>query len=1458
MPVKSPRSAKDWRRAQLSRGVYASWDGSLGLHPDNLFPSQYLLDIDESGNPEGLLRPRPTREDGWNAYATLSGAKRKTLTQQNPYPLPATQPSWEGSQPVINGILPARGEFAARVVRQDAPRVEIEPSGTKGFQNGDYWCGEAYRDRFGRRTTPTGFAKVTLLNGESFRFPAVESVPEGAEFRELLVSRRNRGPETARVQKVVKLDAEGRGEQEVTGPYRARALAASTNATKVHRPAIPKAIREKGAFNLGAGRYRFAAQIQKGRGFSLLSNPTDEVVVTNGVERVPKFRDLASAKPLSPAGDAAFDPATHKKVTVDGNDYIILIDSTTYLAPQKANQPGAVYEVRDLEKPVLFDGIVFVVFDFETVIKGRGKYEARSFENRPVPYKPGRKFSVTPRRLGRNETFIPWVQIDGVWHYAIRVGSVYQYGWGRDSRAFREGVPVYGFTSEDAPDGAPVVLVQSDPPTEDTTGIEAPDPNEAIDPPVPFGALVPVAGDYLAATALTQGERPGVISPTTRYTLDGTQIPRIVPAKRVNRLPNAELSERGSGGNPRGWTIVSNMAGGSSAMDDPEPGVTRLSATAIGNDALSASPYLINNERLAVNLQQPLTVEATLEVSGWSAGSAVAYVREFDAADAQLRDTEIGRVSANGLLTVRRTLLSADFNASTASVSILIGMRGSTKTLTVRVKDMALFPFEARVPKVSFVEGGPDDLDPAPATPHQTGSFFAIGAPKSPPGEMEGEAPKALLTFDSGALPADWALTVTGGGATQQVTTAAALFGTHGWNITDTSNTSSVSRRHIAKQYAAAETNGTSLAIRSLVRVNSRPTRGEVNLLRLDYGTDNTGSAMAFLRIGSQGQLALYGIDSSGTRVETSGFYLSAGEIADVEIVVTGGGTANGQATLLASKNGNPRQVVATISGLDFSIIAPRKVYVGAIGETDGAAKWNFDFDQVAPTDRGDVLSGREGSAPPADVTPPAPDRPARIYPAWAASTTHVAGDERVPTAKNGHYYTASDGTTGTAEPVWPTASGATVTDGTVTWTEAGGIYRESDSKDNLINQGVLFIEPGTEAEDYELTREPIAITPGETYTVAAQGRETVFADDQESPAYPFLVTLHDDEGERVFAGSAYGPTDPTSHQREWTGTDRWNTFTVPEGYTEARVWLWHMRGGVYRFQEPLFARGELTTQEQRDAARGYGRATEGTATLILPTAPPRLDCVPPTAYPMQTEWVGLGVEQANDEGALAVSYRSTNDDPAVVASPLWSEPTNDPSTLQPAGYVEMTLSLSGDGESGPEVAAGGAFLETRHRLGSLLRADGSELPGGAWIAPDPSYSSPEYDTARVSGHAFSAALTEDIHRLPPMTVHVGSESAFRELMERWLDEVTSEIDGIRVPVEWVAEVPHTAHEGREGMKLTLRFSDVPEWEVFDTPYDMVTDAEGNVERKIYAEIQTPEAEVIQAAPLSSLYVESP
>jgi hypothetical protein len=68
----------------------------------------------------------------------------------------------------------------------------------------------------------------------------------------------------------------------------------------------------------------------------------------------------------------------------------------------------------------------------------------------------------------------------------------------------------------------------------------------------------------------------------------------------------------------------------------------------------------------------------------------------------------------------------------------------------------------------------------------------------------------------------------------------------------------------------------------------------------------------------------------------------------------------------------------------------------------------------------------------------------------WKASQTYPANSIVVPVISNGHYYRGG-GTSGTTDPKnvsggWPKTNSATVSDGTITWTEVGTILDRSNT----------------------------------------------------------------------------------------------------------------------------------------------------------------------------------------------------------------------------------------------------------------------------------------------------------------------------------------------------------------------------------------------------------------------------
>lgn len=81
--------------------------------------------------------------------------------------------------------------------------------------------------------------------------------------------------------------------------------------------------------------------------------------------------------------------------------------------------------------------------------------------------------------------------------------------------------------------------------------------------------------------------------------------------------------------------------------------------------------------------------------------------------------------------------------------------------------------------------------------------------------------------------------------------------------------------------------------------------------------------------------------------------------------------------------------------------------------------------------------------ATPARVVNDNDDFPYGAASLWKASIAYALNAIAIPSEYNGHYYKCTvAGTSGATEPAWPTTSGGTVVDGTVTWQEAGAQFK--------------------------------------------------------------------------------------------------------------------------------------------------------------------------------------------------------------------------------------------------------------------------------------------------------------------------------------------------------------------------------------------------------------------------------
>jgi len=174
-------------------------------------------------------------------------------------------------------------------------------------------------------------------------------------------------------------------------------------------------------------------------------------------------------------------------------------------------------------------------------------------------------------------------------------------------------------------------------------------------------------------------------------------------------------------------------------------------------------------------------------------------------------------------------------------------------------------------------------------------------------------------------------------------------------------------------------------------------------------------------------------------------------------------------------------------------------------------------------------------------------------------------------------YEVTTAGTNADVAPAYPTTEGEAVADGTavlttrktVTWQEAGGIYRELDESGEPINQGYIFVPPGFEGVERGFVFDDFAVKPGLPMTEALYAR---YEDLSPQATDTVRLTLFDK------AGAAWVAPSPipagTLGTAGWA--DLYGHVTPPAGFYRARLEVIRTGSGMVLFQDPLAADGEL------------------------------------------------------------------------------------------------------------------------------------------------------------------------------------------------------------------------------------------------------------------------------------------
>lgn len=952
--------------------------------------------------------------------------------------------------------------------------------------------------------------------------------------------------------------------------------------------------------------------------------------------------------------------------------------------------------------------------------------------------------------------------------------------------ADRRGITVHGFSPDAEPRNLRIRAVQEEPPEEDASVVEAPDPTSVPDVPGRAGQRILDPGSYLVSVqgVLEDGTLTKESEPVEK-TIALNQMLRVSPVQTVSLLRNAEFARLDAQGKPSIWTAVNIDTVATNTYSTTE-GVLTIEAA-----VPTSFPPRFDSGMIPVGSDTVLTVSGNLGADSTVQGAARVALRQYDEAGVYISDLTVASIEQGqvGDIEFKRLYAAADRHESCAFVALSPRISGTTVQGKARFWNLKVLPFDADVRKYDASEAG---FDPPPDTPVSGSSFVAFGTPVVPAGltPQDPEPPLDVVTFfgASPAWTAGWAFS---GTATQSVASSGAIFGTGGWSVSDQSNT----RRngYYEKTFAAASD---SLALRFLLRTAQPPTRGSVVLASLGTSSDN----VAAIKYDSSGRLYLIVYIPATKKTYT--YYLTSagvGSVLDVEVLATGAETED--ETIVVSIGSYPggRRVVHSSSGRDFRGMPIDRARVGVYSSTEALAKWTLHYDQIALTRHGDVPNRERPSVPPG-YTPPPVDRPTK-----------------------------------------------------------GGLAREfaqslDDPSETLeVRQGYLFFVPGeappNDPATIELLDEPFAVKPGAGYTIGMFLRFSVFTPEG-NPA----------PGIRVWLEGEPGPSSPppilVASLGEMTGKRGWHpatrpeedefaTFTVPEiqagddgrplAYTRARVEA-VLHDGVYVFQEPLFSQEAFATFTEREAKRGWGRATSGEATFILDSKPEAWELGIPRT-PVHWSELGVKTEDSIDlpAGVSVQPYYSISRDLLS-----YSIETPDPREIGPGGtagsperYLRCRLAFTGDGRLSPKVPTGGVYLRTWHPDAVLLREDGTHFPGVAYVSKVLFASSyPDVEPDSVAGHFLGVRESEDIGRLREIEITVSTEAAAREIERLSLQE------------ELRVEVP-TAGGTEPGEAYLIRLREQPQFAAEDVAPRVI---DGH--RRMLFRASVAEAEVLEAAPM--------
>lgn len=1367
VPLDAIFSAADYDYSRFTSGVTPRLpDGGVENTPVNAILSQWLRELEADGTAVGWSKTHVPVDEGCDVFI---GETIASMTKYNREPINPEDDAFQFNKPIVGSSSPpGRGtpDIALLEADPDSPTVKKVASTDVGYPQGTYLAAKTIVGKSKKTHTllsPTVQFTVSS-NGQDLEWQAAQDLPEEAYGEGLWLSKPvssgSPDPSTMRLQAVRK---KGPRTHTIQGPLKLGTYARKAptrNETKVGEPRQLKRARDypiRGghARDLQEGRYQFSVVVTTALGESLPSQRSEAVEINKErnhhafVFSPERLHPDATGYKIFAMADNVVNPPWYQLIRVHRTEkskrfnlkekpslygYIDSGDGSTAVPRMPAEQ-----NTEDPRAQTQLNGAITASDTTVAVDSNAGFPNAASGWTAKIGHEI---VKVTGGGMSNS-----WTVQRGV--------------KGTDAEAHADNAPVVEDDSDErkekrdrAPHRLSYILVSADPPTEDTTGIE--DPTGDIDAPLPVGIGRPAAGTYYVSYCRRFDGKPTQSSKPVKVTITSSEVIELRFPPRVNKLFNALYGQLSQKGIPSGWTFTKQDGTTYTATD------AQISVSA-GKVTLktSGAPSLNNTHPRAVsydtsdalNTLTPASrdrlerLRGTLEVSGRSSGRG--YIELLEIADdgsTVLATTSLGTLVTNGYLYVNETIgdssLSPDIslNAATSYLAIRWGIENggdANRNLAVAAYSLFLHPFNGE-PRAFEERSSPDELwQPSldPATPVPGSHVLAIGPPPPAPGDIAAITPldtvdhtTGTVVVGSGNLPTNWVKTENNPGANSEATIAATTV------FTGASQNAAKFRSDALNvsnnNYFQRDYTGTYSGTSMGVRVKLYIERLPTKeQVRVVYiGT--ASNVMAYLRLSNSGNLVVFSVDKDGKEKNaTIASGLSATTTVEVELLVGGGGTSSGNVSTSVGINGATRSPAAGLSGINYTGRNPRVARYGAFSESRSDMKWTLWYDDVIVTE-----SGYTASLPaPVSGTTPTTDRP-----------LDASSDPR-----------------------------ALAVDG------------------DIIEQGYAFFLASDVLKDKDMGHEvdEYFVFPGVQRTAA------IFLKPSNIPTGMriFVLAAYNAAGERVELGCLSEQTGANAVANATAGWyEYWMTYTAPEGYFRLRWEHEGTTGGSYVYQEPLDEVGNLNTLALRDAKRSEAKSTTGVFSVLLHSRVPDTE-----GTNMENGWLeerqSLNVVSEVPDAltpSTAVTYRARATDVTPPTSGFSSWET-DLSLVPDYEWIELEVTLTGDGVYTPVIPSGGANVIYSTYQPILLREDRTALSGGVLIGGDSSSNLPravnrhEYDTDSVGGLALARAVTDRIKRLRSYGIRVYTPEAEDEVATNLLmrDEY-----GIPVLTTWVIE----------------------------------------------------------------------